>query len=166
MGINFPLGIIGSFGFLYIMLEIPMSTNHLSIIEQQVPFHLRSNFLPQKVPHLFLIFETLVYQYAGSFSSEYRGGDWNYYELSNGGFYMSLQSDDDFHVVIHNFCDGYLSANALGIVSSMCALYELANECNQAYLLSSFQLLKVYVCNHPESSEILRAFEFRGANHG
>ena len=143
-----------------------MLTNQLSIIEQKVPYHLRSNFLPQKVPHLFLVFETLVYHYAGVFSKEYRGGDWNYYDLSNGGFYMSLQSDDDFHVVLRNFCDGYLSANALGIAASMCALYELANETYQAYLLKSFQQLKAYVCSHPEASEILRAFEFRGTNHG
>lgn len=144
-----------------------MSTmNPLSIVEQKVPCHLRSSFLPKKIPHLFLVFETLVYHYAGAFSKDYRSGDWNYYELSNGGFYMSLQSNDDFHVVIRNYCDGYLSANALSIVATLCALFELANEHEQVYLFRSYQQLREYICSHPEASEILRAFDFRGENHG
>ncbi len=140
--------------------------NQLSIIEQKVPYHLRSTFLPQKIPHLFLVFETLVYHYAGTFSKDYCGGDWNYYELSNGGFYMSLHSNNDFHVVIGNYCDGYLSANALSIVATLCALFKLTNEHGQTYLLRSYQQLKEFVSNHPEASEILRAFDFRGALHG
>jgi len=50
---------------------------------------------------------------------EYKGGYWDFYTLSNGGFYMALNSDASFDVICDNQYRGNLSADALGITACL-----------------------------------------------
>ena len=65
---------------------------------------------------LFML-EPLIFSLAAKMTRDvYQGGSWNFYEISNGGFYMAPDSDQVYQVTCDNFWEGDLSADALGIV--------------------------------------------------
>ena len=66
-----------------------------------------------------LAVEPTIYTFADRLSSEYNGGYWHFFELSNGGFYMS-PVDDSFEVTSENGWQGTMSGDAFGIC---CCLY-------------------------------------------
>ena len=55
-----------------------------------------------------------------------RGGFWDFWELSNFGFYMSPRSDKRFNVSCDNGYDGEMSADALGITVCLYAYSNLS----------------------------------------
>ena len=137
-----------------------ISAQSSSIIASPVPSHLRIATLPNKFSDLFLEFESLVYQYMDAISEDYKGGYWEYIELSNTGFYMSLKDASQFHVqVSSNGFVGDLSADAASIIVNLSVLCRLANTHELDYLSEMFYSLRDYACEHPESSAILRAID-------
>jgi len=85
----------------------------------------------------------------------------NWYILSNSGFYMAPDEEEVFEVSSENYCSGtFLSADALGIVSSLYAFshfshsgdWEFPKTCAQ-----HFQLLLHYALRHREWVAIERA---------
>lgn len=105
--------------------------------------------------------EPFVYFMADTICKEYNGGYWEFYSLSNGGFYMAPSSDASFHVSCENGFEGDLSARAFGIV---CCLYayshlsfsegEFAQTCAEQY-----HLLREYMYGHDEVGAILRTID-------
>ena len=59
--------------------------------------------------------EPTIYDMAARLASEYRGGYWLFYALSNGGFYMGPRASTSFAVSSDNGFEGQLSADALGL---------------------------------------------------
>ena len=110
--------------------------------------------------HFPLRLEPFIYAITSKMAKEYHGGFWNFYTLSNGGFYMAPNSDEAFQVSCENLYEGKLSADALGIVSCLYAFSHLsfgndlkfAQECARQY-----HLLREYMIWHPEAPEILGA---------
>jgi hypothetical protein len=110
--------------------------------------------------HFPTILEPLVYNFTDKMAEDYRGGYWEFYTLSNGGFYLAPNSDDLFHVTCGNLFEGDLSADALGITVclyayshlSFAGVPDLADTCNKQY-----HLLREYVFEHPEVRAILGA---------
>jgi len=104
--------------------------------------------------------EPFVFDMAGSLSRDYTGGYWNMYELSNGGFYMSPESDAPFQVSCENGFAGKLSADAFGITvclyafSNLSFSEELAEVCAEQY-----HLLREYMFEHREVKAILAAID-------
>lgn len=109
-----------------------------------------------------LSLEPFVYFMADTICEDYSGGYWEFYALSNGGFYMSPHTDADFKVSCENGFEGDLSADAFGIV---CCLYSYSHlsfgdstpfteACAEHY-----HLLREYVYEHPEVAAILRAID-------
>jgi hypothetical protein len=54
-------------------------------------------------------------------AQDYSGGLWEFYTLSNGGFYMAPSTDVIFHVSCDNMFEGDLSGDALGITACLYA---------------------------------------------
>lgn len=125
-----------------------------------VPGHLRSKTLPKRFPGLFLVFEMTVYSYMDKFVKSCSGGYWEYIELSNGGFYMSLSSDQSFRVEVNRNCfEGTMSANAASLVANLFAYGQLANQHKLDYLIEGFHALRRYASMHPEGKLILAAID-------
>ena len=59
--------------------------------------------------------EPFIFEMAGNLSRDYRGGCWEMYVLSNGGFYMAPVLDGLYQVSCMNGYEGSLSADGLGI---------------------------------------------------
>ncbi len=103
--------------------------------------------------------EGLVYNYLRSFCEAYTGGLWNYFELSNGGFYMAPASTERFKIeVCSNFYSGEMSADAAGIVASLYALCHLANSPlhprDADRMIDHYHRLLAFASEHPEARAI------------
>lgn len=132
-----------------------------------VPEGERFEFLPAKVgPQLFVLFENSVYQTLDRLTEgDYTGGYWEFYELSNGGWYMAPTGVRPYRFMIEsNGYEGVLSADASGIVATMFAmngaLHNAPLETKQArYLTNAYYALKDYACEHAEAAGILGAID-------
>lgn len=71
--------------------EIPMTaTTHELVTATLVPMEHRMTFLPEFFGAKYMIRgEGLVYVWMGKLCKEYRGGFWQFFTLSNGGFFMA-----------------------------------------------------------------------------
>ena len=112
--------------------------------------------------HFPLRFEPAVYRIAGMIAPEYSGGYWEFYTLSNGGFYMAPASEKSFQVFCENGFEGKLSGDALGISVCLYAFshlsfsdnLELAEICARQY-----HWLRDFMLGHEEVGIILRAID-------
>lgn len=105
--------------------------------------------------------EPFVFFMADTMCEDYNGGYWEFYALSNGGFYMAPHTDKPFRVSCENGFEGDLSADAFGIV---CCLYayshlsfgegEFAQVCAEHY-----HRLREYVFGNSEEGQIWRAID-------
>ncbi len=130
----------------------------LSINASIVPNHLRPGTLPKRFPHLYLVFEMSVFNCMDKFVKSYNGGYWEYIDLSNGGFYMSLKSDKPLVVEIHsNDFAETMSADAASLVANLFVYCRLANQHQLDYLIEGFHALREFALIHPESKLILSA---------
>lgn len=131
-----------------------------SIVATVVPGHLRAATLPKKFPGIFLVFESLVYRYLEVFSDDYKGGYWEFVDLSNSGFYMSLNSNARFYLSIaSNGFEGEMTADAASLVVNMFAIGQLANQHKTDHLIELYHLLREFVGEHPEANRILCAID-------
>ena len=109
--------------------------------------------------HFPLQLEPVVYGITERIATDYSGGYWNFYTLSNGGFFMAPTSDQLFHVTCDNMFEGDLSADALGITACLYAYSHLSfsdgrfgHVCARHY-----HRLREFMMEHPEVRAILGA---------
>ena len=105
--------------------------------------------------------EPAIFNLAGHLSPTYDGGLWDFYALSNGGFYMAPQTDEFFPVRCENGFEGRLSACALGITACLYVYSHLsfggdrlAETCAEQY-----HLLRGHALDHREAQAILAAID-------
>ena len=112
--------------------------------------------------HFLMKLEPYVYSVTSGLSRDYRGGYWQFYALSNGGFYMAPDADRHFHVVCENGYEGNLSADALGITACLYAYSHLSFAGDNAFAetcAQQYHWLRDYMLEHPEARDILRAID-------
>ena len=109
--------------------------------------------------HFPLKLEPTIYGITERMSKDYSGGYWQFFTLSNGGFYMSPSRDDVFHVSCDNMFEGDLSGDALGIVACLYAYSHLSFSDGRFGRVSAchYHRLRDYMFEHPEVREILSA---------
>ena len=104
--------------------------------------------------------EPYVFETASDLSPDYRGGYWEFYDLSNGGFYMAPESETPFRLVCPNGYEGLLSGDALGITACLYAYSRLSFVANKQIATTyarQYHRLREYMMDHGEVAEILRA---------
>ena len=107
------------------------------------------------------VIEPRIFMTAESLSHSYRGGCWEMYALSNGGFYMAPETDRVFPVSAANGFEGVMSADAFGITVCL-YLFSLASFDRRKPRLAAtcaeqFHLLREFALDHPESAAIFGA---------
>ena len=130
----------------------------MTVLRTKVANHLRI----QHTHDLFginfpLSLEPLVYTFAGNLAEEYNGGYWEFYTLSNGGFYMAPDSDKQFKVCCENGYEGILSADSLGIVVCLYAYSHLSF--TDEVFINHYHWLREYMLDHNDAEDILRAID-------
>ena len=112
--------------------------------------------------HFPLHLEPVIYGITERMAEDYNGGYWNFYSLSNNGFYMAPDGDDQYHVICQNMFEGDLSADALGITSCLYAYSNLSFSRDVAFgqvCARHYHLLREYMLEHPEARAILGAID-------
>lgn len=112
--------------------------------------------------HFPLRFEPYVYAVTSRLSADYHGGYWEFYALSNGGFYMAPHADRLFRVSCDNGFEGNLSADAMGIVVCLYAYSHLTFDGDGAFAetcAEQYHLLRDYMLEHAEARGILGAID-------
>ena len=107
----------------------------------------RPNFLPTFFgARLMIRGEALVFGWLRALAVDYHGGYWNFYTLSNGGFYMAPAGSKPLRVMCEgNGFDDELSSDAAGIVVTLFALCQLANESEEDYIIDLYHLLREFL---------------------
>lgn len=132
-----------------------------SVTATRVPEERRVRTLPAHFgPQHMMRIESAVYDWMRSINPEYRGGFWHFYELSNGGFYMALDTEGPLRCEVDgNGYSGALTADALGIIATLFALSHLSFEISDDRIAEHFHLLRDFAAEHPEASDIFQAID-------
>jgi hypothetical protein len=105
--------------------------------------------------------EPRMFTTAESLSHSYRGGCWEMYALSNGGFYMAPETDRTFLVCAANGFEGEMSADAFGITVCLYVFSLSSFDRRRPRLAGTcaehFHLLREFAIEHPEAAAIFRA---------
>jgi len=134
--------------------------NETKILSNVVVDELRLNFLPHYLGAQYLQGEALVYDWARRLCGGYNGGAWNFFQLSNGGFYMAPERCGRLHVRWHmNGYNDMMGADASGIVVTLFALCHLAEKCSDDRIIDHYYALRAYAAQHVEAANILRAID-------
>lgn len=122
--------------------------------------------LPRHFGRQGLRVEQSVYGVMDRLTKEYRGGYWEYYELSNGGFYMAPKTDEEFTFsVAGNGYEGRMSADAAGITACLFVLSSLAFTLNSVNptacekVAEHYHLLLDFASTHAEAKKIFSAID-------
>ena len=103
--------------------------------------------------------EPTVFQFAGHLAENYDYGYWEFYALSNGGFYLAPRSDTVYNVSSDNGFEGQMTADALGITACLYAYSHLSFS-DGAFAETSaehFHLLREFAHGHAEARSIFAA---------
>ena len=134
------------------------------ITRELVPDDQRMEFVEQKMSiHFPFLFEPYVYSAVQQMTQDqYSGGFWNFYQLSNGGWYMAPEGDKTYRVTCANYWSGELSADALGIVGCLIGFSHLSFTKVEVFArlcAENYHQLREYMYDHPEVQPILRAID-------
>jgi hypothetical protein len=105
--------------------------------------------------------EPTVFLMATTLSEDYQGGYWEFFALTNGGFYMAPNADHTFAVVSMNGHGGVMSPEAFGVTACLFAYSQLsfggntfADTCGE-----HFHLLRDYAKGMPEADLIMAVID-------
>ncbi len=105
--------------------------------------------------------EPLIFRFAETLTSNYDGGYWAFYTLSNDGFYMAPTEEETYAVRSDNGFAGCVSADTLGLIACLYAYSEIsfgkepiAESCGTHY-----HLLREFVLDHTDAALILAAID-------
>lgn len=130
------------------------------ITQKIVPTRSRTAMLPRYFGANMMLVESLLFHYMNNLSSQYNGGYWEFIELSNGGFLMSLQCNDIHTIkVAGNYFENDMSSEAACIVACLFAYSHAANAkaCEKA--TNQYHLLREFALDHPEARLIISAID-------
>jgi hypothetical protein len=101
--------------------------------------------------------EMLMYDWMGALCPDYSGGYWDFYALSNGGFYMAPAFGGCLKVLVDgNGFSAEMTAIGAGLVAVLFALCQLANEGDGDRFIELYYQVLDYVPFHPEAPLIYR----------
>ena len=139
----------------------PLSDGTQPIVATAVSEAARLNFLPRHFGKRMMEVETYIFNRFTTLCKSYRGGYWEFYDLSNGGCYLALRSQTPLDLDINsNGFQGTVSADAAGIIVTLFTLCELAfRHENEEIFSTRFHQLRDFATTHAEHALIFQAID-------
>ena len=120
----------------------------------------RMDFMPKHLGRQLMRGQNMFPGYLDRLSVDYNGGYWEFYELSNGGWYTAPRGDQRYKMAWDgNYYQGEMSADAAGITASLFSINELANRTGEDGFINAYHLLLDFAREHEEAQEILSAID-------
>ena len=120
----------------------------------------RNSILPKYCGNHFINFEMAIYSLTDQFIKEYSGGYWEFYSLSNGGFYMAFTSEEQ--VTFEN-PDNYFSeamdAETASIIVNLYVYCLLSFKYEDAPFGELYHQLRDYALDLPNAATIMKAID-------
>ena len=136
-------------------IEIPV------IEATQVSEAQRLATLPHYLGRYMVQFESAVYTHMSRLCESYEGGYWQFYTLSNDGFYMAMDSSKKIMVRQgSNYFEQLLSADTAGIIACLALndlVWKYEGEKDIYKLYELFEALRAYALEHEDSTAIFKA---------
>ncbi len=132
------------------------------ITSKRIPVNQRVSFTSRLFGLNFpLRLEPAVFNIAGNLAVEYDGGYWEFYKLSNGGFYMAPASEGKFSVSAENGFEVRMSGDALGITACLYAYSHLSfgDGAFAEICAAQYHLLREFALDHAEVGSIMQAID-------
>jgi hypothetical protein len=132
-----------------------------TIMATPVPGKSRLATLPRYFPQYFSAYESTVYQFSDRLIPGYNGGYWEFIELDNGGFFMSLDVKQPFRVSspFGNYFEDELSPEAASIVVNLFVYAYLSETQDSDFFLDFYDKLMAYAAQLPEWPKIRSAID-------
>ena len=93
-------------------------------------------------------------------SPDYDGGFWEYYRLSNGGFYMAPEQQGLYRILCEgNGFSAAVSAECAGIIACAMAYSHLSFRAYGEHFARQFQKLSDFISQHHEARLIRKALD-------
>ncbi|HAU1484589.1 TPA: antirestriction protein [Legionella pneumophila] len=119
----------------------------------------RLNFFPKHVKRHVIQFENIIYYLANSMCYQYNGGYWNFYELSNGGFFIAPALKQQLEIYVDgNGFNGVVSSEALGVIVTLFSINGILGQ-GDDYLIDKYYALRNFALQHEERDLILLAID-------
>ncbi|MCK8540449.1 antirestriction protein [Yersinia ruckeri] len=147
-----------------------MVTQNLQFAEQAaitastVPDEFRIGFWPQHfgtIPQ-WITLEPRIFAWMDRLCADYHGGIWNFSTLSNGGAFMSPESEHDEKWALFNSMNGNgaeLTSEAAGIVACLMTYSHHACRTECDAMTEHYYRLRDFALNHPECSAIMHLID-------
>jgi hypothetical protein len=119
-----------------------------------VPHVDRISFLPSLFGELCVRVENAVYDHMREIAPDYRGGFWEFVQISGGGGYLRPPGKEH-RLTCANGYEGTVSADAAGIIATTYALSHLSFQYPLQLLAERYMQLRVLTMEHPECEAIL-----------
>ncbi|MCU7846945.1 MAG: antirestriction protein [Candidatus Thiodiazotropha sp. (ex Lucinoma kastoroae)] len=117
----------------------------------------RLDFLPTHIGKNYLKYEFIIFRFMDMFCEDYSGGYWDYFNLDNGGMFISLNGEINLKVCNpNNYFDDQMSAEAVSIGVNLYALNTLVNTPDPEQLINLYYALRDFACEHREANKILK----------
>ncbi len=130
------------------------------ITATRVPDFRRLNVLPRYFGRHMMAVETAIFDVLGEMCEAYQGGHWEFYELSNGAFFMAPSGSGSYRLsCAGNYFQGELSAEATGIVASLIGINRALWTFRTEQLNDRFYGLREFAIDHPEAAQIMAAID-------
>lgn len=125
-----------------------MTTDTQTITKSLIPEDERMNALPDRFGHAMLAYESAVFNVMGNLCEAYNGGYWDFFALSNGGFYMAWRSEEATVRMANpeNYSDEMVTPEVASLVANLYACSVLSFKYGSVpYLGENYHLLRDYV---------------------
>ncbi len=106
--------------------------------------------------------EPAIFDFARDLSEDYGGGSWEFFALSNGGFFMCPRAPNRFHAESPNQNTATMSSEAFGIAVCLFAYSNLSFSSDLALsetVSEAFHRLRGFALDHANAADILRIID-------
>jgi hypothetical protein len=125
----------------------------------KVSDHARIGTMPRHFARHMMTVEHKIYSLMGRFVADYNGAFWEFYELSNGGFFMAPRIPSVRLSIESNGFQGQMSADAAGITVCLFAFSLLSFERNEEVFVRHFHWLRDFALGHSEAAQIFATID-------
>jgi hypothetical protein len=105
-----------------------------------------------------VVLEHTIYDLLCTLTDDHDGGFWDYFQLSNGGFYMAPKSAKSFHIFCsRNGFERDTCANTAGIIATAMAYSHLTGRPRGSYFARAYERLSDFIFQQSDADTIRAA---------
>lgn len=119
----------------------------------------RLQCLPNLVGDRHMVLLRTIHDMMSGMTDEDTRGFWNYYTLSNGGFFMAPKSDKTFDISCDNGFEHEVTADTAGIIACAAAYSHLSMLEDSATFGTAYKLLAHFIFQHRDAGIIRAALD-------